>query len=97
MYRRLASLSVDLDCVGLRHRSNEMRVLQQLAGDHAVAPLATLAETVEPIKHLARYGPRVQAALASGKGIDNTLVSTRFVDAIPPESLAPNTSVSPFV
>jgi hexosaminidase len=88
MYRRLASLSVDLDCIGLRHRSNEMRMLQQLAGDHAAGPLATLAEAVEPIKHLARYGPRVQAALASGKGIDNTLVSTRFVDAIPPESLA---------
>jgi hexosaminidase len=87
MYRRLVSANIDLEFVGLRHLSNATRLLQRLAGDHSSAPLATLAEAVEPVKNLARYGPRVQAALASGKGIDNTIVSTRFVDAIAPESL----------
>ncbi len=87
LYRRLASLDADLEVMGLRHRSEETLMLQRLAGDQSVLPLATLAETVEPIKNLARFGPRVQAALATGKGFDNREVSNRFVDAIPAESL----------
>ena len=88
MYRRLAVVGVDLELLGLRHDFSETMLLQRLAGDHSVLPLATLAETVEPIKNLARFGPRIKAAMASGNGIDNTVVTTRFVDAIPAESLA---------
>jgi hexosaminidase len=87
LYKRLAGLDVDLEFLGLRHRSGETLMLQRLAGNHDVLPLATLAEAVEPIKNLARFGPRLRAAMVSGKGIDNTQVSSRFVDAIPAESL----------
>ena len=57
MYYRLAGVDSDLELIGLRHHSSEMWMLQRLAGAHSPAPLATLAETVEPIKNLARYGP----------------------------------------
>jgi hypothetical protein len=62
-------------------------MLKRLAGDHNLLPLATLGEAVEPVKNLARYAPLVQSAMASGKGIDKTTVTTRFVDALPAESL----------
>lgn len=87
LYLRLRGVDSDLELLGLRHHSNEIVMLQRLAGDQSVVPLATLAEAVEPIKNLARYGPLAQAGIASGKGIDNTLVTTRFVDAVPPESM----------
>ena len=87
LYRRLAGVDADLELLGLRHHSNELLMLQRLAGDHDALPLVTLAETVEPVKNLARFRPRLQAALASGKGIDNTVVTTRFVDALPAESM----------
>jgi len=86
-YRRLRGLDADLELLGLRHHSNQALMLQRLAGDHNVFPLATLAEAVEPVKNLARFAPLVQSAMASGKGIDNTMVTTRFVDALPAESL----------
>jgi hexosaminidase len=87
LYRRLHGVDADLELLGLRHHSSEALMLQRLAGDHDGGPLATLAETVEPIKNLARFGPRLKAAMASGKGIDNTVVTTRFVDALPAESM----------
>lgn len=87
LYCRLAGVDADLELLGLRHHSNEILMLQRLAGDRYVLPLATLAETVEPVKNLARFKPRLQTALASGKGIDNTVVTSRFVDALPAESI----------
>lgn len=87
LYRRLHGVDADLELLGLRHHSSEALMVQRLAGDHDGGPLATLAETVEPIKNLARFGPRLKAAMASGKGIDNTVVTTRFVDALPAESM----------
>lgn len=87
MYRRLAGVDVDLEFLGVRHHSEEAVMLQRLAGDHNAAPLAILAEAVEPIKNLARFAPRIKVAMTTGKGIDSTAVSSRFVDAIPPESL----------
>jgi len=88
LYRRLAGVDADLELLGLRHHSSEILMLQRLAGDHDALPLATLAQAVEPVKNLARFKPRLQAAMASGKGIDNTAVTTRFVDALPAESMA---------
>ena len=87
LYRRMAALDADLELLGLRQHTNETAMLQRLAGDHSVVPLATLAETVEPLKNLARFKPRLQAGIASGKGMDNTVVTARFVDALPAESL----------
>ena len=86
LYRRYGGLDADLESLGLRHHSSETLMLQRLAGDHSVGPLATLAETVEPIKNLARFAPRLKAAIA-GKAMDNTLVTARFVDALPAESM----------
>jgi len=88
LYRRLAGVDSDLEFLGLRHHSHELLMLQRLAGDHDDRPLVMLAETVEPVKNLARFKPRLQAALTSGQGIDNTLVTTRFVDALAAESMA---------
>jgi len=87
LYRRMAALDADLERLGLRQHANETLMLERLAGDHSVLPLSTLAETVEPLKNLARFKPRLQAAMASGKGMDNTVVTHRFVDALPAESL----------
>ncbi len=87
LYRRMAALDADLELLGLRQHTNQTAMLQRLAGNHSVVPLATLAETVEPIKNLARFKPRLQAGIASGKGMDNTVVTARFVDALPAESL----------
>jgi hexosaminidase len=87
LYRRLAAVDADLELLGLRQHTNQTVMLQRLAGDHSVLPLATLAETVEPLKNLARFKTRLEAAMASGKAMDNTVVTTRFVDALPAESL----------
>jgi len=87
LYRRMTALDADLERVGLRQHTNETVMLERLAGDHNVLPLETLAETVEPLKNLARFKPRLEAARASGKAVDNTVVTNRFVDAIPAESL----------
>ncbi len=88
LYRRLQSVDADLQLLGLRHHVSEALMLQQLAGDHNSEPLQTLAETVEPLKNLARFAPRLHAAMTAGKAIDNTIVTTRFVDALPAESMA---------
>jgi len=88
LYRRMAALDADLERLGLRQHTNEKAMLRRLAGEHSVVPLETLAETVEPLKNLARFKPRLQAAFASGKAMDNTVVTARFVDALPAESLA---------
>ncbi|HTS69306.1 MAG TPA: family 20 glycosylhydrolase [Terriglobia bacterium] len=87
MYRRLEGVDADLQFLGLRHHSNQAMMLQRLAGEHDAGPLATLAEAVEPVKNLARFAPRYRVAMATGQGIDNTVVTTRFVDALPAESL----------
>ncbi|MGO8816600.1 MAG: beta-N-acetylhexosaminidase [Terriglobia bacterium] len=87
LYRRLHGVDADLESLGLRHHSSETLMLQRLAGDHDAGPLATLAETVEPVKNLARFAPRLKAAMTAGQAIDNTLVTTRFVDALPAESM----------
>jgi hexosaminidase len=87
LYRRLHSVDADLEFLGLRHRASEALMLQRLAGHHDSGPLETLAETVEPLKNLARFAPRLQASMATGKGIDNSVVTTRFVDALPAESM----------
>jgi len=87
LYRRLAVVDSDLELMGVRQHSSQYRMFQRLAGAHRIVPLETLAEAVEPVKNLARFAPRIQAAMASGKGIDNTVITTRWVDALPAESM----------
>jgi hexosaminidase len=87
LYRRLAGMDADLDLLGMRQHSNQVRMLQRLAGDDDVQPLLTLAEAVEPLPNLARMASRIKGPLTAGLTIDNTVVTTRFVDALPAESL----------
>jgi len=54
MYRRLAVVSRDLEWLGLKHVSEYRMMLERLAGSGPVAPVATLADVVEPVKDYAR-------------------------------------------
>lgn len=55
MYRRLAGISVELEALGLRHRSAPKALLQQIAGTANVTPLRTLTEVLEPVKEYKRH------------------------------------------
>jgi hexosaminidase len=48
MYRRLSAVSVQLEEVGLTHRTNPERMLRRLAGVESVAPLETLVGALRP-------------------------------------------------
>ena len=78
MYRRLNTLSAQLETLGLRHRRVPELLLKQLAGTGSVAPLRTLAEVIEPVKEYKRHF----------QGYNYTTASqlNRLVDAAPAES-----------
>jgi hexosaminidase len=78
MYRRLEVVSRWLESLGLTHRSNYRILLQRLAGDAPLEPLATLASLVEPVKDYER-----------GETADYTQQTplNRLVDAARPESI----------
>jgi hexosaminidase len=84
--RRLELVSTDLELQGLEHRAASMRALRRLAADGDVAPLVTLAEAVEPLKHLGRLMPLMQAAMAGRSSATYFPPMNRFSDAVPPES-----------
>ena len=84
--RRLELVSTDLEMQGLDHRAASMRALRRLAADGDVAPLITLAEAVEPLKHLGRLMPLMQAAMAGQSSTTYFPPMNRFSDAVPPES-----------
>ena len=84
--RRLELVSTDLELQGLEHRAAGMRALRRLAADGDVAPLITLAEAVEPLKHLGRLMPLMQAAMAGQTSTAYFPPMNRFSDAVPPES-----------
>jgi hexosaminidase len=86
--RRLELVSTDLELQGLQHRATSVRALRRLAADGDVAPLVTLAETVEPLKHLGRLMPVMQAAMAGRASTTYFPPMNRFSDAVPPESTA---------
>ena len=77
MYRRLEVFSSTLEWRGLQHRRNPRLMLQRLAGDRDVRPLATLATVVEPVKGYKRE--------ETNKYLQQTPLN-RMVDAVPPES-----------
>jgi hexosaminidase len=84
--RRLELVSTDLELQGLQHRATSIRALRRLAADGDVAPLVTLAEAVEPLKHLGRLMPVMQAAMAGRTSTTYFPPMNRFADAVPPES-----------
>lgn len=73
MYRRLGSVSVQLEEVGLLHRANPQAMLRRLAAGSDPQPLHVLASVVEPVKVYQR--PRQRPA-------DQMMPLTRMVDAV---------------
>jgi len=77
MYDRLAYVSLELESLGLTHRSSYPQMLRRLAGDHPMEPVRLLADMVEPVKFYAR-----------GQTIKYTSFTpmNRLVDTARPES-----------
>ncbi len=86
--RRLELVSADLELQGLQHRFASVRALRRLAAGGDFAPLAVLAEAVEPLKNLARLMPLMQGAMAGVRSPVYFPPMNRFADAVPPESPA---------
>ncbi len=72
MYRRLETLSVRLEELGLEHEKNRDMMLRRLAGGTDIEALRTLVELVEPVKGYRR--PELRPAT-------QMMPLTRFVDA----------------
>lgn len=79
MYRRLATVSVRLEELGLTHEKNQAMMLRRLAGGAYPPALETLASFVEPVKEYRRYRQRPQTMLSPLTGL---------VDAARPDSAA---------
>ena len=77
MYRRLETVSVKLDYLGLTHRTGRVRMLERIAGFRAAGALATLSTALEPVKGYARHPARVYTQFTP---------LNRMVDATRPES-----------
>ena len=77
MYRRLDSVSVELEMLGLTHQRNVAMLLRRLAGSDGIAPLQTLLTAVEPVKEYNRGDQRPTTMLSP---------LTSLVDAARPES-----------
>ncbi len=79
MYARLNPVSLDLEWLGLTHRSARERMLHRMAGADDIASLRVLADVVEPVKDYNRW--------SDAKGpIDFHAPLTRMIDAVYPES-----------
>ena len=78
MYRRLATLSVRLEELGLEHEKNVDMLLRRLAGSTDVGPLRTLVDAVEPVKGYQRGRLRPATQM---------MPLTRVVDAARADSL----------
>ena len=79
MYRRLATVSVRLEELGLTHEKNQAMMLRRLAGGAYPPALETLASVVEPVKEYRRYQQRPQTMLSPLTGL---------IDAARPDSAA---------
>ena len=79
MYARLNAVSLDLEWLGLKHRSARYEMLHRMAGDADISALRVLADVVEPVKDYNRWkdeqGP-----------IDFHAPLIRMIDAVYPES-----------
>lgn len=79
MYARLNAVSLDLEWLGLKHRSARDRMLHRMAGPEDITALRVLADVVEPVKDYNRWhdeqGP-----------INFHAPLTRMIDAVYPES-----------
>lgn len=79
MYSRMNAVSLNLEFLGLTHRSARMHMLHRMAGDADIAALRVLADVVEPVKDYNRW--------SDSKGPMNFHAPlTRMIDAVYPES-----------
>ena len=79
MYTRMNAVSLDLEWLGLTHRSARMHMLHRMAGAGDITALRVLADVVEPVKDYNRWD--------DSKGpIDFHAPLTRMIDAVYPES-----------
>lgn len=79
MYARMHAVSLDLEFLGLTHRSARIHMLHRMAGTADITPLRVLADVVEPVKDYNRWD--------DSKGpIDFHAPLTRMIDAVYPES-----------
>lgn len=79
MYMRMNAVSLDLEWLGLTHRTARYEMLHRMAGDADISSLIVLADVLEPVKDYHRWehhnGP-----------IDFHSPLTRMIDAVYPES-----------
>lgn len=79
MYTRLNAVSLDLEFLGMTHRSARMHMLHRIAGTGDISALRVLADVVEPVQDYNRWD--------DAKGpIDFHAPLTRMIDAVYPES-----------
>ena len=79
MYARMNAVSLDLEWLGLTHRSARQRMLERMAGGADISALRVLADVVEPVKDYNRWSDE--------KGpIDFHAPLTHMIDAVYPES-----------
>ncbi len=79
MYARMNAVSLELEYLGLTHRSARLRMLHRMAGPADITALRNLADVVEPVKDYNRW--------SDAKGpIDFHSPLTRMIDAVSPES-----------
>jgi hexosaminidase len=79
MYARMNAVSLNLEFLGLTHRSARLRMLHRMAGTADITALRNLADVVEPVKDYERWD--------DAKGpIDFHAPLTRMIDAVYPES-----------
>jgi hexosaminidase len=79
MYRRLETISIQLEELGLTHEKNVDMLLRRLAGTKEIGPLKTLVSVVEPVKEYRRARERPMSMLGP---------LTRLIDAARPDSQA---------
>ncbi len=80
MYSRLDAVSLDLEWLGLTHRSARMQMLHRMAGDADISALRVLADVVEPVKDYDRWDETKQGP------INFHVPLNRMIDAVYPES-----------
>ena len=79
MYARMNAVSLDLEWLGLTHRSARFHMLHRMAGEADISALLRLADVVEPVKDYNRWD--------DSKGpIDFHAPLNRMIDAVYPES-----------
>ena len=76
MYRRLDTVSIELESLGLQQLTHEDAALRELAGTEQIDDLRIFSSALEPVSFAERYQQQKTSQLT---------VLDRFVDALPPD------------